>query len=333
MDDLNIRKDRAAGRITLTRPRALNALTHEMANAVRAALDTWRDDPQVRIVIIDAEGDRAFCAGGDIAAVYHGARAGDHRIGQQFFADEYRMNAAIRDYPKPVVAFMQGFVMGGGVGIGGHARLRVVGDTTQVAMPESGIGLIPDVGGTWLLARAPGRIGEYLGLTGARMGAGDAIHAGFADIYLPEAEWDAAKESLAETGDPATLPRRPAPPAPLESRDLSAFGGRNVEAILAALTAAEDSEALAALRRNSPLSMAATLAMVRAARGDQRMQDSLSREYRFTSRATQDSDFVEGVRAQIIDKDRTPRWAAAADPAKVDAMLADLGPLELKWED
>ena len=333
MDDLNIRKDRAAGRITLTRPRALNALTHEMANAIRAALDDWRDDPQVRIVIIDAEGDRAFCAGGDIAAVYHGARAGDHAIGQRFFADEYRMNAAIRDYPKPVVAFMQGFVMGGGVGIGGHARLRIVGDTTQVAMPESGIGLIPDVGGTWLLARAPGRIGEYLGLTGARMGAGDAIHAGFADIYLPEAEWDAAKDRLAETGDLASVPRRAPPPAALESRDLSAFGGRSVEGILAALEAAGDSETLAALRRNSPLSMAATLAMVRAARGDQRMQDSLSREYRFTGRATQDSDFVEGVRAQIIDKDRSPRWTATADPARVDAMLADLGPQELMWED
>lgn len=333
MDDLNIRRDRHAGRITLTRPKALNALSHEMANAIKAALDGWRDDPAVRLVIIDAEGDRAFCAGGDIAAVYHGGRAGDHGIGQRFFADEYRMNATIKDYPKPVVAFMQGFVMGGGVGIGGHASHRVVGDTTQVAMPESGIGLIPDVGGTWLLARAPGRIGEYLGLTGARMGAGDAIHAGFADIYLPEAEWEAVKDRLAETGDISLLKRGTPPPAELESRDLSAFGGRSVEEIVAALEHAGDEDSLKVIRRNSPLSMAATLAMVRAARGDRRMQEALSREYRFTHRATADSDFVEGVRAQIIDKDRNPSWKAAADPAKVDAMLADLGPDELVWEE
>ncbi|MBB1490477.1 MULTISPECIES: enoyl-CoA hydratase/isomerase family protein [unclassified Paracoccus (in: a-proteobacteria)] len=333
MDDLNIRRDHHAGRITLNRPKALNALSHEMANAIKAALDGWRDDPAVRLVIIDAEGDRAFCAGGDIAAVYHGGRAGDHGIGQQFFADEYRMNATIRDFPKPITAFMQGFVMGGGVGIGGHASHRVVGDTTQVAMPESGIGLIPDVGGTWLLARAPGRIGEYLGLTGARMGAGDAIHAGFADIYLPEAEWAAVKEQLAETGDISVLKRGTLPPAALESRDLSAFGGRTVEDIIGALEHAGDAEALKVMRRNSPLSMAATLAMVRAARGDRRMQESLSREYRFTHRATAESDFLEGVRAQIIDKDRNPAWKAAADPAMVDAMLADLGPNELTWEE
>ena len=333
MSDLSIRKDRRAGRITFTRPQALNALTHEMAVAIHRALDDWRGDPDVALVIIDAEGDRAFCAGGDIAAVYHAGRAGDHAVGQDFFADEYRMNAAIADFAKPIVAFMQGFVMGGGVGVGGHAGHRVVGDSTQVAMPESGIGLIPDVGGTWLLSRAPGRIGEYLGLTGARMDAGDAIHAGFADIYLPEAEWDAAKETLAETGDVTRLKGRPAPASALADRDLSAFGGRSVEDIVAALEHQGDEGALKPLRRNSPLSMAATLAMVRAARGDLRMQHALSREYRFTRRATAQSDFLEGVRAQIIDKDRSPVWAADAGPAAVDAMLAPLGADELEWED
>lgn len=333
MSDLSIRKDRRAGRITFTRPQALNALTHEMAVAIHRALDDWRGDDAVALVIIDAEGDRAFCAGGDIAAVYHAGRAGDHAVGQDFFADEYRMNAAIADFPKPIVAFMQGFVMGGGVGVGGHAGHRVVGDTTQVAMPESGIGLIPDVGGTWLLSRAPGRIGEYLGLTGARMDAGDAIHAGFADIYLPEAEWDAAREMLADTGDVARLKGHPAPASALADRDLSAFGGRSVEDIVAALEQQGDEGALKPMRRNSPLSMAATLAMVRAARGDQRMQDALSREYRFTRRATAQSDFLEGVRAQIIDKDRLPVWAADAGPAAVDAMLAPLGADEVEWED
>lgn len=332
MNDLHIRRDRNAGRITLTRPQALNALTHDMANAIHAALDEWQGDPAVRLVIIDAEGDRAFCAGGDIAAVYHGGRAGDHGIGQRFFSDEYRMNAAIRDYPKPIVAFMQGFVMGGGVGIGGHASHRVVGDSTQVAMPESGIGLIPDVGGTWLLAHAPGRIGEYLGLTGARMGAGDAIHARFADLYLPEAEWEAAKDRLADTGNVAELKGRTPPPASLATRDLSAYGGETVAEITAALETAGDEDSLKPIRRNSPLSMAATLAMVRAARDDARMQDSLTREYRFTHRATESSDFIEGVRAQIIDKDRNPNWSAPADPAAVAAMLAPLGPQDLSWE-
>lgn len=333
MDDLNIRKTGRAGRITFTRPKALNALSHEMARAIHAALDGWRDDPDVALVIIDAEGERAFCAGGDIAAVYRAGLAGDHAVGQRFFADEYRMNAAIADYPKPIVAFMQGFVMGGGVGVGGHASHRVVGDTTQIAMPESGIGLIPDVGGTWLLSRAPGRIGEYLALTGARMGAGDAIHAGFADLYLPEDRWPDLIARLEATGDIALLEGESAPSAPLKTRDLSAFAEPDVPAIIDALEQAGDAKTLAILAGNSPLSMAAGLEMVRAARNDARMQDALAREYRFTHRATQDTDFLEGVRAQIIDKDRKPRWAAEAGPAQVAALLAPLGADELTWRE
>ncbi|MFN3526461.1 MAG: enoyl-CoA hydratase/isomerase family protein, partial [Paracoccus sp. (in: a-proteobacteria)] len=304
-----------------------------MALAILAALDGWRNDPEVALVIIDAEGDRAFCAGGDIAAVYHAGRAGDHRVGRDFFRDEYRMNAAIADFPKTIVAFMQGFVMGGGVGVGGHAGHRVVGDTTRIAMPESGIGLIPDVGGTWLLGHAPGRIGEYLALTGARMGPGDAIHARFADSYLPEAEWPALIARLEQTGDATLIHGITPPEAPLATRDLSAFGGADLTAIMAALEAAGDTDSLKAMRRNSPLSMAVGLVMVRAARGDGRMQDALSREFRFTFRATSDSDFLEGVRAQIIDKDRQPRWQADASASAVQAMLAPLGEHELIWED
>ncbi|MCF3973481.1 enoyl-CoA hydratase/isomerase family protein [Paracoccus salsus] len=332
MDDLNIRKSGRAGRITFTRTKALNALTHDMACAIHAALDGWRNDPDVALVIIDAEGDRAFCSGGDIAAVYNAGLAGNHQVGRDFFRDEYLMNAAIADYPKTIAAFMQGFVMGGGVGVGGHAGHRVVGDTTQIAMPESGIGLIPDVGGTWLLARAPGRIGEYLALTGARMGPGDAIHSGFADSYLPEAEWPAIISMLEETGDATRIVGISPPPAPLANRDLSAFGGRDLDHIRRALEAAGDDESLKPIRRNSPLSMAAGLALVRAARGDRRMQDSLAREYRFTYRATTETDFLEGVRAQLIDKDRTPRWSADASPEHVEALLAPLGEDELNWE-
>nr|WP_246449347.1 enoyl-CoA hydratase/isomerase family protein [Paracoccus amoyensis] len=329
---MNIRKTGQAGHITFTRPKALNALTHEMALALHSALDEWRDDPQVKLVIIDAEGDRAFCAGGDIAAVYRGGLDGNHQIGRDFFRDEYLMNAAIADYPKPVIAFMQGFVMGGGVGVGGHASHRIVGDTTQIAMPESGIGLIPDVGGTWLLAHAPGRIGEFLATTGGRMGAGDAIHAGFADIYLPEDEWPALIERLEQTGDTGEIATTEAPASPLADRDLSAFGGDTIDDIIAALESRSDDTTLKILRRNSPLSMAAGLAMVRAARSDDRIQDALSREYRFTWRATEMGDFLEGVRAQIIDKDRNPKWSADASPEYVEKMLASLGDDELAWE-
>ncbi|MFD1881441.1 enoyl-CoA hydratase/isomerase family protein [Paracoccus pacificus] len=338
MEKLHIRKDGRAGRITFTRPQALNALDHEMALAVTRALNDWRDDPQVELVLIDAEGDRAFCAGGDIAAIYHAGRAGDFAAGAGFFADEYRMNALIAEYPKPVVAFMHGFVMGGGVGVGGHASHRIVGDSTRIAMPESGIGLIPDVGGSWLLAHAPGRMGEYLTLTGARMGPGDAIAAHFADTYLPEAQWPALKEKLAETGDVGLIVGAPPPEAPIAGADLSAYGGRDLAAIVRAVNASgdKDGDAAKALARNSPLSMAAGLALVRAARADDSVRDALAREYRFTSRAAEFGDFLEGVRAQIIDKDRQPRWrhAGAGDVTKdeVDAMLAPLGPNEL-WKE
>ncbi len=332
MAEMIIRKDRRAGRLTFNRPQALTALSHEMALAIAAALQEWRDDPEVALVVIDAEGERAFCSGGDIAAVYHAGLAGDHQVGRAFFRDAYRMNARIAEYPKPIVAFMQGFVMGGGVGVGGHASHRIVGDTTQIAMPETGIGLIPDVGGSWLLGHAPGRCGEYLGLTAARIGPGDAIFTGFADTYIPEANWPALIEQLAETGDVAVIKGHPRPEASLETADLSPFGGQTVADIIAALELAGNEAALKPLRRNSPLSLAATLALVRAARGDDSLRDSLARELRFTARATAESDFLEGVRAQLIDKDRSPRWAADASPAHVTAMLAPLGDDEIEWE-
>lgn len=333
MSDLNIRKSGKAGRITFSRPKALNALNHQMALDLHAALDGWQDDDGVALVIIDAEGEKAFCAGGDIAAVYHAGVAGDHQVGRDFFRDEYMMNAAIADYPKPIIAFMQGFVMGGGVGVGGHAGHRIVGDTTQIAMPESGIGLIPDVGGTWLLGRAPGRVGEYLALTAGRMGPGDAIHANFADSYLPEAEWPALIAMLEETGDATRIRGITPPPAPLASRDLSSFGEGNVPDIIAALEKAGDEEALKPIRRNSPLSMAAGMTMLRTARSDQRIQDALSREYRFTYRATAETDFLEGVRAQIIDKDRNPNWIADASAENVERLLSSLEENELTWKE
>lgn len=332
MQDLNIRISGKAGRITFTRPKALNALSHDMALEIQAALDAWRDDPAVSLVVIDAEGDRAFCAGGDIAAVYRAGISGDHSVGRAFFRDEYLLNATIAEYPKPIVAFMQGFIMGGGVGIGGHAQQRIVGDSSQIAMPESGIGLIPDVGGTWLLAHAPGRIGEYLALTGGRMGAGDAIHAGFADAYLPEARWPELIRTLEQTGDFNRIKGETPPESPLATRDLSPFGQPDLKSITAALEEAGDESSLKAIRRNSPLSMAAGLRMVRQARRDLSIRESLAREFRFTYRATEFADFLEGVRAQIIDKDRNPNWQADPSPENLDRMLAPLGEHEMKWE-
>ena len=206
-DDIHIRKEGRAGRITLTRPNALNALTYDMAMAIERALIDWRDDDEVALVVIDAEGDKAFCAGGDIQDLYDHGRAGDFGFGRRFWRDEYRLNALIAEYGKPYVALCQGFVMGGGVGIACHGSHRIVCETSRIAMPECGIGLIPDVGGTYLLSRAPGYSGEYLGLTGARMDAADAIHAGFADQFVAFVNWEDLKRLLCETGDVAVIER------------------------------------------------------------------------------------------------------------------------------
>jgi len=339
MSDIHIRTEGRAGRITLTRAKALNALSHQMCHDIDAALIDWRDDDAVSLVIIDAEGEKAFCAGGDVAAVQRAGTAGDYALGRDFWRDEYRMNARLAEYPKPVIAFMQGFVMGGGVGLGCHVSHRVVGDTVQMAMPECGIGLIPDVGGTLLLSAAPGRLGEFLGLTGTRMGAGDAIRAGFADRYLPEAEWPEVIAALAESGLAEALPVRPAPAPQLAQGAIdTAFAAQTVPEIIAAVDDAPDLAAAGkALARGSPLSMACTLEMVRAQRGDDDIRNALMREFRFTWRSMDQGDFLEGVRAQIIDKDRTPRWRhpgpEAVTEAEVAAMLAPLGEDELTFEE
>ena len=311
-----------AGRITLNRPEALNALSHEMVAQIAQALRDWRG--RVRLVVIDAVGARAFCAGGDIAQVYREGITGLYANGRQFWADEYALNAAIAEYPVPVVAFMQGFVMGGGVGIGGHARHRIVGESTQMAMPECGIGLVPDVGGSYLLGRAPERLGEYYGLTGARMSAGSAIAAGFADRFIPEAEWPALIARMCESGT-VDLPELEAPPCPLSPHYetiSAAFSRPKLRFIAQALAEIEGefaAQTLATLRRNCALSMGCTLLLVRAARNSD-LRAALTREYRFTYRACEEGEFLEGVRAQIIDKDRNPRWKTALDTLPDEAV-------------
>ncbi|PJE26931.1 Enoyl-CoA hydratase/carnithine racemase [Pseudooceanicola antarcticus] len=335
MSQVNIRREGRAGRMTLTRPEALNALSHEMSLQIEAALRSWAEDPEVALVVLDAEGDKAFCAGGDIREMYDTGRAGDYAYGRTFWRDEYRMNALMAEYPKPVVSFLNGFVMGGGVGVGCHASHRVVGESARIAMPECGIGLVPDVGGSLLLARAPGRLGAYLGLTGARMGPGDAIHAGFADHYLPEAGWEAAKAALCETGTTAPLLKaaRPAPVSRLaENQDYidALFASGTLPGIRAALSEESGDDiadrALKALETGCPLSMAATLELLERLHGEEDIRKALSLEFRFTARAMEHGDFIEGIRAQIIDRDRKPRWRHGLDvtPETVSAMLAPL---------
>jgi enoyl-CoA hydratase/carnithine racemase len=340
MSDIAIRIEGRAGRITLTRPQALNALTYEMCMAIDAALTAWRDDPAVQVVLIDAEGPRAFCSGGDIAEMYATGTAGDFSYGRRFWRDEYRMNARLFEFPKPTVSFLQGFTMGGGVGVGCHAGLRVVGDTAQIAMPECGIGLIPDVGGSMMLARAPGRLGEYLGTTGTRMGAADAVLAGFADVYLPETEWEAAKARIVETGA-AVVDHRPPPAGRLATlrADIDRHFASGTLADIFRSLRAEDSDfardTLKALSRNAPLSMACTVALLHRLGDAPHIRTALSLEYRFTHRAMEHTDFLEGIRAAIIDKDRTPRWRHpapdAVPAAEVEAMLAPLGEDELTF--
>ena len=196
MSDIHIRISGKAGHITLNRPSALNALTYEMVREIERALRLWTHDPDVALVIIDAQGSKAFCAGGDIAQLYETGCAGDFTYGQGFWRDEYRLNALMATYDKPIISFLQGFTMGGGVGVGCHASHRIVGESSRIAMPECGIGLVPDVGGSLLLAQAPGRLGEYYGLTAKRMEAGDALLTGFADYFIPEEAWEQLKSDL-----------------------------------------------------------------------------------------------------------------------------------------
>ncbi|MCB2094800.1 MAG: enoyl-CoA hydratase/isomerase family protein [Rhodobacteraceae bacterium] len=346
MADIVIRKQGHAGRITLNRPQALNALTHAMCLAVDAALRGWRDDGDVALVILDAAGTRAFCAGGDIARMYATGIAGDYRYGRRFWADEYRMNARIAEYPKPVVSFLQGFTMGGGVGVGCHGSHRIVGETSQIAMPECGIGLVPDVGGSFLLARAPGRLGEYLGTTGTRMGPADAILAGFADSHVPRSAWPDLLARLAGSGDTGPIGEiaTPPPKGRLAARRAVIdrhFAGRTMGDILHALRDSTDdfaAETLQALSRAAPLSAASAVEIIHRLRAaGPGLRRALDLEYRFTYRSMQHADFLEGIRAAIIDKDHTPRWRHAGvgevPAAEVSRMLMPLGGDALTFEE
>lgn len=334
-----------AGQLTLNRPEALNALTWDMCLAIESALDDWRHDPDVAVIIIDAVGEKAFCSGGDIAEMYATGQRGEYDYGRRFWRDEYRLNAKIAHYPKPIISFLQGFTMGGGVGVGCHASHRIVCDSSRIAMPECSIGLVPDVGGSYLLARAPGYCGEYLGLTGDRMDAGDAIYAGFADHFIASDDWDRIKTSLAETGDPDIVLRlaQPAPPSRLADwrTEIDAvFCGATLADIYHAMPT-DPGPAIAQARklmdRNAPLSMSVAALIIKQARIDPTIESALDREFRFTYRCAEQGDFIEGIRAAIIDRDRKPRWQHKSwqdvPATEVSRMTAPLGENALQWED
>lgn len=335
-----LRRDGHAAHIVLNRPRAINALTHEMVGMISAALEEWRYDDTVRTVVLTGAGDRGLCAGGDIVAMWRDAKAGGSESAA-FWADEYRLNATIAAYPKPYVAIMDGIVLGGGIGLSAHAPQRVVTERSSIGMPETGIGFLPDVGGTFLLSHAPGETGTHLGLTAGSIGAGDAIAIGFADHYVPTDRLPALLASLAtEDADEAIAAvERPAPPSPLaEARTWldAAYAGDDVLVILDRLRALGTEEASAAARTieaKSPTSVRVTLRALREAARFDTLPPALDLEYRLALGFHRSHDFVEGVRAQVVDKDRNPQWQPAhvrdVDDATVAAYFEPVGGQEL----
>ena len=339
--DIIARIEGAAGRITLNRPKALNALNHAMVRAITAALGEWRDDDSVMHVVIDGAGGRAFCAGGDIRAVYD-MMPSDPELARGFWRDEYRLNAMIARYPKPYVAIMDGFCLGGGVGLSAHGSHRVVTERSLVGMPETAIGFTPDVGGSWLLARAPGHSGEYMAATAHRMDAADAIHAGFADTMINAQDVAQFIAALCEgRGADETVQRHEIYTGAAEievyqSRIDRAFGAETIaEAVrrLRDVNEPWEQETLKKIAAHSPTALAAAHFSVRKVRHLESIEEGLDHEYRFAHRTTALHDFREGVRALIVDKDGKPHWRPArledVQISDVEALFAPLGKDEL----
>ena len=321
ISDINLRINGKAGRITLQRPKALNAMTYEMCLAIENTLVEWRRNSKVELIIIDAQGDKAFCSGGDISDLYEEGRKKNYSYGKKFWGDEYRLNALIAKYPKPYIAFMQGFTMGGGVGISCHGSHRIVCETSKIAMPECSIGLVPDVGGSLLLSRAPSNLGYYLGITGIQMDAADAIYAGFADCYITKNKWSYVIESLEKSGDTSILHKylKNSGESQLSKNEKffeAAFKSKNLSKIVKFLSKSENPLAHLASQKiikNCPIAMTYTLKMLSHLTPKSKIEDALDLEYRFTSRAQEFGSFQEGIRAAIIDKDRKPKWKFKID--------------------
>jgi len=331
-ENLNIHAHGRTGHISLNRPKALHALTLDMCHAMSAALADWACDDGIEAVILDHAEGRGFCAGGDINLLRHSALNDGGKSGREFFHDEYRLNHQMFEYAKPIVAFMDGITMGGGVGIALPCKYRVATENTRFAMPESGIGLFPDVGGGWHLSRLGGRLGQFLALTGARLDGAECVWAGIATHYLPAEKLAEAKARIIEHperigGILAELSTTP-PPARLEENAAlikKHFASDRYEDILASLEA-DDSEwaakELATLRGKSPQTCKVALRQLSESEQLGSFADNMRMEYRIASRVLTRPDFAEGVRAVIVDKTNDPQWNPAA-PEDVSEELID----------
>ncbi|MZD09582.1 enoyl-CoA hydratase/isomerase family protein [Streptomyces sp. SID5785] len=330
-----------AAHLTLDRPRALNSLTLPMIRRIAEALDAWEHDPSVGTVVLTGAGERGLCAGADIRLFHDDARSGDGSRSEAFWRAEYRLDARIAHYPKPYVAVMDGIVMGGGVGLSAHGSVRIVTERSRVAMPEVGIGFVPDVGGTYLLSRAPGELGTHLALTGGAIGAADAVLCGLADHHVPSAALPALLDDLATSPADEAVARhaRPAPDGELAGQRTwidACYAADTVEEIVDRLHAYGDpapKDAAETLLAQSPTALKVTLAALRRARAFTTLEQALDQEFRVACAALATPDLPEGVRARIIDKDRTPHWSPATlaevTPAEVDRHFAPLGAREL----
>ena len=343
MEDILFETRGALGLVTLNRPAALNALTLDMIHALGDRLGDWAGDDGIAAVLIRGAGDKAFCAGGDIRALYDLEDDGGACIAG-FFRDEYRLNRMIFRYPKPYIALIDGIAMGGGVGVSVNGAYRIATGTTVFAMPETGIGMFPDVGGSYFLPRCAGETGMYLGLTGARLRAADCVYAGIADYYVPIhdtpclidelAGGKPEREIIAELSDDPGM-------APLARHGAAidrCFSGDSVEAIITALGKEHSDwagETLAALAQKSPLLLKVAFRQLRAGRSLD-FEACMAMEYRLSQRIVPGRDFREGVRAAVIDKDRDPHWQPATlaevSEAAVDACFAPLDGEELTFE-
>jgi enoyl-CoA hydratase len=314
------RHDGRVGRIKLNRPKTLNALDLPMIRAITAALQTWRDDPHVHAVVIEAAGDRAFCAGGDIRALRQHQLDGNRAPVDAFFTEEYALNRMIATYPKPYIALIDGICMGGGIGVSIYGDYRVATEHAMFAMPETAIGFFPDIGATFFLPRLPGHLGCYLGLTGARIHGADAVHAGFATQFTPRAELQQLSAALAHDGI-AALARHAAPLPEFTLQDQrttidTIFAADSIPEILGRLDTDNGDWArktIEALRTVSPSALGWTLRILRDG-AHRTLEQCLDAEFALTHTTMRHNDFIEGVRAMVVDKDRTPRW----QPARIE---------------
>ncbi len=324
--DILFEKRGAVGLITLNRPKTLNALTRDMCLRLSDQLSLWASDEKISLVVVRGAGDRAFCAGGDIRELYESGKAGTSYV-TDFYADEYRLNTQIKEYSKPFVALIDGITMGGGVGVSVHGSHRVAGDKTVFAMPETSIGLFPDVGGTYFLPRLPGALGMYLALTGARLQTADALYAGIATHYVPSDRQEALLQELSAHGDAEralhslAIEKSPAPLADRQEKINRLFAGASLEAILMALDRENDdwcAELAKTIRRKSPTALKITHRQLREGLALD-FRDCMKLEYRLTCRVMAGHDFFEGVRASVIDKDQSPQW----QPARLEDVTDD----------